>query len=273
MHKLKKIILYILLIIGVTSMLISGYIVGKYYYDIIRTNKTYNDIREQVETGDELRKPVVNKDSDREDSSIRHSKYDKLYENNKDFIGWINVPGTNIDYPVMQTPKDEQFYLHRNFYKNYDFAGTPFTNSYANLAKPSDNIIIYAHNMKNGSMFANLLKYEKEDFYKKHQIFYFDSIYRSGTYEIIGVVRTDVLPNTYKYYLASNCNMEEFYEYLDFIKNKSIYKIDAFNSVEYGDTLVTLSTCSYHISNNKGRILVIGRLAETDDERLTSKKE
>lgn len=268
MHKLKRTILYILLIFGLATMLTSGYIVGKYYYDIIHSEKIFNDVRDDVESGDEIREPVVNRDSDRDDHAIRHSKYDKLYEKNKNFVGWINIPGTSIDYPVMQTPKDEQYYLHRNFYGEYDFTGTPFANGASNIAKPSENTIIYAHNMKNGSMFAGLLKFESKDYYKKHKIFYFDSIYRSGTYEIIGVVRTDVLSHTYKYYLTSNCNMEEFYEYLDFIKQHSIYKIDAFDNVEYGDTLVTLSTCSYHISNNKGRLLVIGRLAETDDETM-----
>lgn len=268
--------LYVLLLVFVSSALCSGGYLFKYYYDMYITNKMYGDLRKDIGDDEDNNKPVVRRDGldvtredDPNEHKIRHSKYDKLYEENKDFVGWINVPGTVIDYPVMQTKNNEEKYLHTNFYGKYDYEGVPFCNAASDLARPSDNIIIYGHNMKYGTMFQNLTKFEDKEFYEKHKIFFFDSIYRSGTYEIIGVIKTDLFKGSYEYYKIADCNAEEFYSYVNFIKNKSLYRIDAINDVEYGDMLVTLSTCSYHVSGKKGRLLVVGKMIETDDPFLT----
>lgn len=278
MKKKNKVnpVLYIILCIGLSISILSGGYLFKYYYGIYKTDKTYNDLRNDIGDEEDDNKPVIRRDAidaDREKDpnkhSIRHSKYDKLYEKNSDFVGWLEVPGTVIDYPVMQTKKNEQYYIHRNFYGKYDEAGTLFCNAIANLARPSDNTIIYGHNMKYGAMFHDLSKFESEEFYEKHKLFYFDTIYRSGVYEIIGTVKTDLYNGSFEYFYYADCNSEEFYKYVNFIKNKSLYKTKAIENVEYGDILVTLSTCSYHVSGGKGRILVIGKLIETDDPFLT----
>ena len=107
---------------------------------IHKSEKTIDSIKQIIEETD------ANKDKKRDLSA--------LYKENNDFVGWITIKGTNIDYPVMQNKKDEQFYLHRNFYKEYDFAGTPFCAAIADVDKPSDNILIYGHHLNAGTMFT-----------------------------------------------------------------------------------------------------------------------
>lgn len=270
----KKSVPYIMLIIGLTGMIVSGIYLYNYWMPRIRAEKELDSVNDLIEDSDENREPYVRRDSidvtkedDTNEHKIRHSKYDKIYEENPDFVGWLEVPGTAINYPVMQTKSNEQKYLHLSFYGNWAYEGVPFCSAISDIVRPSDNILIYGHHMKYGTMFHNLTKFENKDFYKEHNIFYFDTIYRSGTYEIVGVVKTDINPGSYEYWNVADCNAEEFYRYVDWIKEKSIYKIDAINNVEYGDILVTLSTCEYHTTN--GRLIVVGKMIETDDEYLT----
>lgn len=81
---------------------------------------------------------------------------------NTDCIGWLSIDGTNISYPVMYTPHDPQKYLRRNFYGKYSQSGVPFLDGRCDLQ--STNLIIYGHNMKNGTMFSDLKKYLNTDF-------------------------------------------------------------------------------------------------------------
>lgn len=90
-------------------------------------------------------------------------KYAAVYEQNSDFVGWISIEGTNIDYPVMQTVDNPNYYLKRSFEKQYSDYGVPYVQENCDLGL-SDNCVIYGHHMNNGSMFANLCEYENEDF-------------------------------------------------------------------------------------------------------------
>jgi len=199
-----------------------------------------------------------------------------LYARNSDLIGWIRIDGTKIDYPVMQTPGDPEYYLHRDFNKEYSDSGTPFmdTGSVA-LPRPAAdgaatldvtwNWLIYGHNMKFGTMFHDLLKYESQEFREKHQTFTFDvfhpetDVTDSGEYEIFAVCRTKIHAeesNAFSYYRYAGCTDEEtFHEYAAGVKSESIY--DTGIMPHFGDQLVTLSTCAYHV--NEGRFYIVGR--------------
>lgn len=95
------------------------------------------------------------------------NKYADLYAQNNDFIGWIRIADTVIDYPVMQSKDSPNFYLDHNFNKEYSRFGVPYMQENCNLQ--SDNIVIYGHNMKNKSMFNELTKYKDKDFYNTHR--------------------------------------------------------------------------------------------------------
>ena len=97
-------------------------------------------------------------------------QYQALYAQNSDLAGWIQIDGTNINYPVMQSKHDPDFYLKHNFEKADSPHGCPYVQTNCNLQTPSDNILVYGHNMKDGTMFSDLLQYKRESFWQQHRI-------------------------------------------------------------------------------------------------------
>lgn len=189
-------------------------------------------------------------------------KFEKLYRQNHDFLGWITIADTHIDYPVMYTPDDNErgeFYIHRNFEKKYSAAGLPFVDANCNVELPTDNVIVYGHNMNSGTMFHDILQYEQEDFYKEHTTFQFDTIYGDGEYEVVAMFYGQILDDdqdAFKYYEFVNAGDEkEFMDFVSHIKDMSL--IDTGVEVEYGDKLITLSTCAYHVKD--GRFAVVAK--------------
>ena len=128
----------------------------------------------------------------------------------------------------------------------------------------SNNIVIYGHHMKNGSMFADLCKFESEDFYKEHKTFRFDTLGAYGEYEIVCVFKTSVYSaDGFKYYhFVDAANAEEFNAYLSTCQALALY--DTGVSAQYGDRLLTLSTCEY--SRTNGRMVVVAKLITPADE-------
>ena len=118
-----------------------------------------------------------------------YQKYLPIYEQNDDFIAWVKIDGTKIDYPVMQTADDPNFYLKHAFDKTYSDYGVPYIQENC-LIDNCDNIVVYGHNMNNGSMLADLCKYEDEEFYKEHKYIQFDTLLDYGRYEIVAVFKT-----------------------------------------------------------------------------------
>ena len=171
------------------------------------------------------------------------------------------MDGTKIDYPVMQTQDDPEFYLRRNFQKEHATAGVPFMDASSDIFVPTSNFLIYGHNMKNGTMFHDMLKYKDNSFYQEHKTFRFDTIYKGGqgTYEIIAAGYSKIYPedsDAFKYYqYAGITSRSDFNEYLKGVKELSEYNTGV--SAEYGDQLVTLSTCAYHEKN--GRFFIVGK--------------
>ena len=191
-------------------------------------------------------------------SSVQQSNRN-LYLENSDMVGWILIEDTNIDYPVMQTPTDPTYYLKHNFEKTYTDYGCPFMQADCDALAPSDNLIIYGHNMKDGSMFADLAKYRSKDFWQAHKTVWFDTELGSRAYEIFAVVHTTVqadAADAFPFYRFANAaSPEEFADYVSACKARALY--DTGISAEYGDKLLTLSTCD-NITDN-GRWLVIAK--------------
>lgn len=116
-------------------------------------------------------RPTPTEDEALEETPVTvYEKYAAVYEQNPDFAGWITIPGTNIDYPVMQSIDNPNFYLKHAFDGSYSNYGVPYAQENCDL-KLSDNIILYGYHMNDGSMFADLCKYESEDFYREHSTF------------------------------------------------------------------------------------------------------
>lgn len=187
-----------------------------------------------------------------------------LYLENSDMVGWILIEDTNIDYPVMQTPADPNYYLKHDFERNYTDYGCPFMQADCDALAPSDNLIIYGHNMKDGSMFADLSKYRSKDFWQSHKTVRFDTARGSCAYEIFAVIHTTVqadATDAFPFYRFVNAVApEDFADYVSACQSRVLY--DTGISAEYGDKLLTLSTCD-NITDD-GRLLVIAKQTETE---------
>lgn len=194
--------------------------------------------------------------------------YAESYLDNEDMAGWLSIPGTNIDYPIMWTPEDENYYLRRGFDKKSSTAGCLILDTDSCLNPLTTNLIIHGHNMKAGTMFGHLADYKKEDFYKEHKdiILYTPECQRN--YEVIAVFYSQVYKKTdevfkfYKFFQADT--EEEFLDFYDNIKKLSLY--DTGVTAEFGDHFITLSTCSYHVEN--GRFVVVAKETEPGDYYL-----
>jgi len=186
-------------------------------------------------------------------------EYADLYAQNKDLIGWIEIEGTLIDYPVMQTKGDPEFYLHRAFSGKYQYSGTPFMDPNSNVLLPSANFLIYAHNMINDTLFGQLPEYRDKSFYESHPTVRFDTIYAPGEYEVIAVFLSRIYApgdDVFKYYQWGLIdNAEDFNYYWQNVQSLSLY--DTGKSAVWGDQLLTLSTCYYH--TEEGRFVVVAR--------------
>ena len=148
------------------------------------------------------------------------------------------------------------FYLKRGFDRQYSDYGVPYVQENCDLAL-SDNCVIYGHHMNNGTMFADLCKYESEDFYQEHKVLRFDTLSGFGEYEIMAVFKTVAYSEQgFKYYHFTSAESEaDFDDYIAQCKALSLY--DTGVTAEYGDKLITLSTCEY--SRKNGRMVVVAK--------------
>lgn len=182
-------------------------------------------------------------EADVQKEKIKFNGFAEIKKINPDVVAWINIKDTNIDYPILQG-KDNDFYLKHNIYKEKSRAASIFMDYRNNPAFEDKNTILYGHNMKDGSMFRDLLYYEQPWFFKKHKIINIETEKGTLKYEVFSIYVTDVNFN----YLITNFNNEKEYEdYLNIIKEKSKVKSDT--TVTAKDKILTLSTCSYQFKN------------------------
>lgn len=187
-------------------------------------------------------------------AAAAHEKYSALFDQNNDFIGWICIEGTNVNYPVMQTPDNPDYYLKHSFEKTYSDYGVPYIEESCAVGL-SNNVVIYGHHMKNGSMFADLCKYTDKNFYEEHKTIQFDTLSTLGKYEVVAVFKFNTNKETFKYNECCTMNEEAFREFMSQVHERELY--DTGVDAEYGDQLLTLSTCEYTYTN--GRLVVIAK--------------
>ena len=234
---------------------------------------------ENIETENSLSDAIADKDISLPDENIDIDEdipeiqavpnpYAESFLANEDMAGWLVIPGTVIDYPIMWTPDDENYYLYRDFNKADNANGCLILDTDSSLNPLTTNLIIHGHNMKSGAMFGNLTDYENEDYYKEHKqiILYTEECQRN--YEVIAVFRSQVYKKSddvFKFYKFFEANSEEeFNDFYNNIKNLSLY--DTGVSAEFGDNFITLSTCVYHVTN--GRFVVVAKEVESGDTYL-----
>lgn len=244
MGLVRKIILVVCLIVFVGA---AGVLI-QYYYNGYKEMNSLKDLKQSEEFEDL-----------KTDKGIIIGKYVPIWQKNKDLIGWIRIDGTKIDFPVMQTPDDPEYYLRRDFNKKHSTGGVPFMDVHSDIFIPTSNFMIYGHNMKNGSMFHDLIKYEDEEFYRDHKTINFDTIYKGGqgVYQVVAAGYSQIYDkdsSKFKYYAYAGMTSErEYHEFVDGVKKLSCY--DTGVVPEYGSQLITLSTCT-NVSD-EGRFFVV----------------
>jgi SrtB family sortase len=185
-------------------------------------------------------------------------QYQELYAQNPDLAGWLCIDGTNINYPVVQA--DNSYYLRRGFDRLYSTAGTLFLDERCRLATPNAagtaNALIYGHNTASGSMFSQLLNYADKAFYTAHPTFRFDTLYEEGTWQVAAVLRTELGADALPYYSFFDAStQEEWQQRVDAILELSLY--DTGVVPQYGDQLLTLSTCGVATVTTNSRFAVL----------------
>lgn len=242
---LKKFIKILLIILLIVTLIISSY----FLYKNLKEDKKQEDIFEEI-------KEIAEENSISENNEEQQHDIDmtKLYNTNSDIVAWIRIENTNIDYPVMQTKNNPNYYLRKNFYKQYSYLGTPYLAESCDI-NASDNLIIYGHHINNSKMFGELENYRKKEYYNKHKFIKFFTLKESKEYEVIAVFQT-VTDTGFKYYNFVNANNErEFNTFVNQCKKLSFY--DTGKIANYGQKLLTLSTCDY--SSENARLVVVAK--------------
>lgn len=246
----KKVLTVIQVLLVLIFVGCVGYI-GKYFYDSHQAQNKYDELKQIVaETAQEVSDGYIEK---RAENGMLEQYYE-LYKQNNHMVGWIRIKDTIVDYPVVQYT-DNEYYLHKDFNKKYQYSGIPFLDYQS--TEGAVNNIIYAHHMRDGSMFAVLDDYQKNEFYEEHKVIEYDTLYDTAKYDVMSVFTTKVgAKDEFKYHEYADITTEErFNEYVS--KAKTLSKIDTGVTAKFGDELLTLSTCTYHASNE--RIVVVAK--------------
>ena len=187
-------------------------------------------------------------------------KYKKLYKQNQDLAGWLSIEGTVIDYPVMQTGrKNSDYYLHHDFEKKESDHGTLFLDARNDYVNRDTNLIIYGHNMRDGTMFGGLKSFMDKEYMEQHREIVFDTIYEKARYKVVAVCLSKVNyqdDEAFRYYnFLEASGKEEFNAFLANIQQLTVF--DQIIDISYGDELLTLSTCNSYIQD--GRLFLIAK--------------
>ena len=268
---MKKVIYSALIVFLLFVVLLSSWMVYRQLKESEKQSEKYEELANLVSQKETVYLEPTEGTAAELSENQGHSilpEYATVYEQNPDMVGWIYIADTQINYPVMQTPDDPNFYLKHSFDKSSSNHCCPYVNANCDISKPSDNLIIYGHRMKDGSMFADLDKFTDKSFWENHRTIIFNTLTQRQTYEIIAVFKVATgtgFETEFKYYSFTDASSpEEFKNYISRAKSKALY--DTGITAEYGDKLLTLATCEY--SNRNGRLVVVAK--KTDN--LASRK-
>ena len=265
--------LFLLLFIG------SGICLAYYLYSVLNEEHTISTIGQEVtklrtspstettesglEPKEEQAAAATNVSDPETDELLKY--YQHLANINPDFIGWISIADTIVDYPVMFSPGEPQRYLHRNLENHYSATGTPFLDARCNPESSTENKILYAHNMRSGQMFAKLIAYLEPEFLKMHPTIGFDSLTRRGDYTVFAVLQINLAnmdaPSMQCYRLYDTALQEDVDALNQYTRDFAVIRLD---DVQQYDRIVTLSTCQHLGSID--RLVVMAREEGTPPE-------
>ena len=282
---MRKIIYYTLLILFIIIFLVSAVLIVNYLVSSKEQSDFYDGLASIRQENQADRPPIGSKDEttpDDPDDSTEPTEpqildeFQPLYEMNSDLVGWIEIPGTKVNYPVVQPSTANldpyrkhnnecyfynewalpDYYLKHTFYGECSDWGAIYVQEGCNVFTPSDNITIYGHHMMDGSMFSGLDGYKKQSFWESHQFVYFDTLYERHVYQVIAAFKTSGnYSEGFAYHTYDDMNEAEFNRFISTVMSLAYY--DTGLTAQYGDRLITLSTCEY--TQDNGRHVVIAK--------------
>lgn len=289
MKNFRKTLAVILAVLAVGCLTAAVVLIIRQVRDYVQTSESMNDLRasadavqsenaapdsgetllpESVEPSSE--EPVFESPQETPEPTPESvvNPYRDSFLANSDMAAWLQIPDTKIDYPVMWTPEDEEYYLRRGFDGSRNKNGCLILDTDSCLEPLTTNLIIHGHNMKSGTMFGTLANYEEESFFQEHRSITLYTKECQRNYEVIAVFysqiykKSDQVFKFYKFFQADTT--EEFDDFYQNIKSLSLY--DTGVTAEFGDCFLTLSTCAYHVEN--GRFVVVAKETESGDTYL-----
>ena len=264
---MKKTVLVLITFALVIAVAGSGFWLVLYFIDSREQRQTYETLAEEFVL--ESTPSVRPESSSSLDSSVNAGENDvsspvespdtpprhdlaALAAENPDCAGWLTIPDAGINYPVMHTPNDPEHYLRRDFYGNSASGGTPFLDGRNAAQAEGQNLILYGHNMMDGSMFKPLISYLEPSFQDTHKEIYLELSEKQYRYEVFAVVETNTQCSLYQYTDLSDSAAESEFR-------AAILKETDLEGVHQAPGYLTLSTCNNGGGNS--RVLVIAALA------------
>ena len=277
--KKRKIILTILLVLLVSVFGISTFFVIRDVYRSKTENaanrelsSVVNDLKDDTRRHGSRNDGTDETEGETDDGEEQEDPYTEdgilkylapIYEQNSDLAGWLTIPGTTIDYPVMYTPEYIQKYLRMAFNGEWALSGSLFLGE--GWSEDNNYAIIYGHHMQDGSMFCNLVDYESLEFAKEHPIVEFDTLREMGDYEVMCACLTQVNgdPSAFHYYEYTDLRDPEiFAEFFEGVGTEALYFTDV--KAEYGDRILVLSTFNYHTDNGRFYLVAVMKAEPTE---------
>lgn len=254
-HKKLKtpVIYYVFAGILLLILAFAGYQALSIYLPQSRESRDFESVKEEAGVKDIKAKDIISGSEASESSDMESMR--GLSKLNNDFVGWLSIEDTDIDYPVMKSSEsDPEFYLHRDFDKNYSYSGTLFIGEGCNA--DSDAFVIYGHNMNTGSMFGSLDSYKSGSFALEHKDIVFRTQKENRVYRVFAAFQTKLVPegsDEFAYYRSvGKLDKAEYNELVDNIRQRSLISMN--DAPKYPQQIMLLSTCYYH--TDEGRFVV-----------------
>lgn len=262
---MKKEILIVLSVVLVVVIVACGLWLGYYAVDSQHQKQTYQTLAEDFLLEEpESSLSLAENDSPEQSSTTQETvvtlttappRHDlaALQSENPDCVGWLTIPDTSVDYPIVWTPNDPEHYLRRDFYGNHASGGTPFLDGRNEAQAKGQNLIVYGHNMLDGSMFKPVLQYFTPNFQVTHEDIYLELNGAQYHYQVLAALETNTRSPVYAYTdLSDSTVMEHF--------RSTLLEETGVGAIPQAEGYLTLSTCNNQGGNS--RVLIIAALVE-----------
>ncbi|MCI8622633.1 MAG: nicotinamide-nucleotide amidohydrolase family protein [Provencibacterium sp.] len=266
-EKARIVLLCLLILVFLGS---AGYL-GLYYWKSHQSRTLYDSLSSIAEEAFSSEENVDASDLPDGYPDGYLARFATLWEQNPDIRGWLKIEGSGVSYPVLQA-KDNDYYLRRDFERKSNDHGVPFLDYEADLERPSENLIIYGHNMKDGQIFGELMNYKDPAYLKEHPVIEFDSVYREGKYKVIGVFLASTEKDhgpIFEYEKFVNGSEEVTASFLDQVELRTMVHTGV--DVTPQDELLCLSTCSYEYWEARF-VVVARRIRDGESEKVDTSK-